>query len=113
MHEVGIVRNLVEIAEQHVISGGHTKVLSISIEIGELSNVVPEAVEFCFEAVSCDTLLEGSLLIIKRIPGRMHCCDCNQHFGVKSFTFTCPYCGSCILEIMQGDELRMIELEVE
>ncbi len=52
MHEVGITRSLVEIAEDHARRAGSKRVLSVSVDIGELSGVVAEAVEFCFSAVT-------------------------------------------------------------
>jgi len=113
MHEVGLTQHLVEIAEQHVRAGGHSRVLSVSIDIGELSNVLPDAVEFCFEAVIRGTLLEGSRLLINRIPGRMHCRDCCRDFAAGNDTFDCPHCGGFLLDIVQGNELRLTEMEVE
>jgi hydrogenase nickel incorporation protein HypA/HybF len=113
MHEIGITRNLVEIAEQHARSGGHNRVLSVSVDIGELSGVVAEAVEFCFEVVSRDTLLEGSRLIINRISAKMSCRECEQNFHADNYTFECPLCGGFRLDLVQGDELRITEMEVE
>ena len=113
MHEVGITQNLVEIAEQHARAGGHKKVLSVSVDIGELSGVVAEAVEFCFEVVSRDTLLEGSRLIINRISAKMNCRQCEQSFHADNYTFECPHCGGVKLDLVQGDELRMTEMEVD
>ena len=113
MHEVGITRSLVEIAEQHLRRSGHNRVLSVSIAIGELSGVVADAVEFCFEAVTRDTLMAGSRLIIKRIAGEKSCHDCHSSFAADNQTFTCPQCGSFFLDIVAGDELKILELEVE
>lgn len=113
MHEVGITRSLVEIAEEHVRTAGHSKVLSVSVDIGDLSGVVAEAVEFCFDAVVRGTLLEGSRLIINRIPGAMRCRDCQEEFPADNYTLECPQCGGFLLDFTQGKELRMTELEVE
>jgi len=113
MHEVGITRNLVEIAEAHARQASSSRILSVSVDIGELSGVIAEAVEFCFEAVSRDTMLEGSRLIINRIPGKMGCGDCRHTFPADNLTFECPECGSLILTTLQGNELRITEMEVE
>mgnify|MGYP001357091058 FL=1 len=113
MHEVGITRSLVEIAEEHVRAAGHNKVLSVSVDIGDLSGVVAEAVEFCYDAVIRGTLLEGSRLIINRIPGAMRCRDCQDEFPADNYTLECPQCGGFLLDFTQGKELRMTELEVE
>ncbi len=113
MHEVGITRNLVEIAEENLRSSGHQKILSITVAIGELSGVIAEAMEFCFEAVTLDTPLAGSRLIIERIPGRKSCLDCHAEFTADNQTFSCPQCNSCLLQTTGGTELRITEMEVE
>ena len=113
MHEVGITQSIIEIAEKHATEGGARRVLSLTIEIGELSGVVPEALEFVFEACSRGTLLEESKLVIERIPGRARCGDCRRETGIDSYSFACPACDSFALEILQGEELRIKEMEVD
>jgi hydrogenase nickel incorporation protein HypA/HybF len=113
MHEVGITQSIIEIAERHALEGGARKVLSLTVEIGEFSGVVPEAVEFAFEACSRGTLLEESKLIIESIPGRARCGDCRRETGIDRYSFACPSCDAFALEILQGDELRIKEMEVD
>jgi hydrogenase nickel incorporation protein HypA/HybF len=113
MHEVGITQSIIEIAEKHALEGGARKVLSLTVEIGELSGVVPEAVEFAFEACSRGTLLEESKLIIESIPGRARCGDCRRETGIDRYSFACPSCDAFALEILQGEELRIKEMEVD
>ncbi len=110
MHELAITQNIVEICEKHA-SG--RRILSVKVEIGDLSGVVPEAVEFCFEACSRDTLLEGARLVIERVPGRARCRDCTAEQDVASYHEACAACGGFGMEILSGTELRVRELEVE
>jgi len=113
VHEVGITRSIVEIAEKHARAQGTPRVKTITVEIGALSGVVPEAVEFCFEAVSRDTLLETARLIIERLPGRGRCQQCEAETEIDRFTFACPKCEAFALETIQGEELRIKEMEVD
>ena len=64
MHELSITQSVVEICEQNA---GGRRVLSVTLEVGGLSGIVPDAVEFCFEACTRGTLLEGAKLIIERV----------------------------------------------
>ena len=66
MHEMSITQSIVEICEEHA---GGRRVRSVTLEIGELSGVVPDAVEFCFAACTRDTLLDGALLTIDHHEG--------------------------------------------
>jgi hydrogenase nickel incorporation protein HypA/HybF len=113
MHEVGITRSIVEIAERTAREQGAVRVLSVTVAIGTLSGVVPEAVDFCFEACTQETLLENARLIIERIPGKGKCLACDAEIPLDPFTFACPACDSFDLERLQGDELQFIEMEVD
>jgi hydrogenase nickel incorporation protein HypA/HybF len=109
VHEMSITQSIVEICESNA---GGRQVLSVALEIGELSNIVPESVEFCFEACSKGTLLDGARLDIDRIAGRGRCLECSQEFPVQSYYEPCPACSGYQVEILAGEELRVKELEV-
>ncbi|PLX85226.1 MAG: hydrogenase maturation nickel metallochaperone HypA [Desulfuromonas sp.] len=113
MHEVGITRSIVEIAERTAREEGAKKVLSVTVAIGALSGVVPEAVEFCFEACTRGTMLEKARLIVERVPGRGRCADCGGEPEIDPYTFDCPACGAFGLERLQGDELKILEMEID
>lgn len=113
MHEVGITQSIIDIAEQHARAQGAGKITTVTVEIGALSGVIPESVEFCFEACARGTLLEGARLIVHRIPGRGRCGQCGTESPMEQQTFACAACGAFALETLQGTELRVIELEVD
>ena len=110
MHEMSITQGIIDLCLQH--AGGH-RVTSLEVEIGQLSGVVPEAIEFCFEACSRGTLLEGARLVITRIPGRGHCQECNAETELDELFASCSRCGSCQVKILAGEELRVREIEIE
>jgi hydrogenase nickel incorporation protein HypA/HybF len=110
MHEMSITESIVDICEEN--SGGR-RVISVTLEVGALSGIVPEAVEFCFDACTRDTLMEGAQLQIERIPAVAYCLDCRVQSGVSTFYDSCPACGGYRMELLSGNELRVKELEVE
>lgn len=110
MHELSIVQGVVEICEQH--SGGR-RILEVTLEIGALSGVVPEALEFCFEAATRDTLLEGARLVIERIPATGLCTLCGVVSTIDTYFDPCPACGALALSLRTGEEMRVRDLEVE
>jgi len=112
MHELGITQSIIDIAGRSAAAQGATRVLSVTVEIGLLAGIVPEAVEFCYEACSAGTPLEGSRLIIHTIPGRGRCSACGGECPLDPYTFACPACGALTLERLAGEELRVIELEI-
>ncbi len=109
MHELGITQNIVAIALEH--SQG-AKVRRITLEIGKLAAILPDAIQFCFDICAQGTDLADAQLEILEIPGLARCRHCgedvplNQPFGVCR-------CGSCDLEVIQGQELNIKQLELE
>lgn len=110
MHEMSITQGIVDLCMQHA---GGRRILSLEVDIGELSSVVPEAIEFCFEACSKDTLLEGARLAITRIPGKGLCRECGAETALAELFAACSFCGSCQVKIIAGEEMRVREIEVE
>jgi hydrogenase nickel incorporation protein HypA/HybF len=109
MHELGITREVVEIVCRKAEG---RRVVRVVLEIGRLTVVLPDAVRFCFELCCEESVAEGAKLEIVEIPARARCRSCgaeivrDQPFGM------CP-CGSCDLEWLAGDELRVREIEVQ
>ena len=110
MHEMSITQGIIDLCIEHA---GDRRVRSLDVEIGELSNVVPEAVEFCFEACSRETLLEGARLTIIRVPGVGQCLECGQETPLAELYGSCLHCGSNRVTIVTGEELRVREIEVD
>jgi hydrogenase nickel incorporation protein HypA/HybF len=110
MHEMAITQGIIELCENHA---GGRKIISVDVEIGELSSVVPDAVKFCFEACSSGTLLEGARLNIHRIPGRGSCSKCGAEMPLASLFDPCGACGSYGVTVAAGEEMRVREIEVD
>ena len=110
MHELSIAQGVVDICQQHA---GGRRVLAVTLEIGTLSGVVPDALEFCFEASTSGTLLEGARLDIERINATGYCRVCDRTHPINAYFDPCPACGTSPLEVRSGEELRVKDLEVE
>ena len=113
MHELSLTISLIEIAEEHARRENATVITSVTMEIGVLSGVMPEAVEFAFEACSQGTLAEGARLEIRRIPALGRCQACGNESAIKSLLDGCTACDSLALDILRGEEMALIELEVD
>ena len=110
MHEMSITQGIIDLCLEHA---GGRRIRSLDVEIGELSSVVPEAIEFCFEACSRETLLEGAKLSITRPPGMGHCMECGLDTTLTELYGSCRHCGSNKVTIVSGEELRVREIEVD
>ncbi|MCU0569623.1 MAG: hydrogenase maturation nickel metallochaperone HypA [Oculatellaceae cyanobacterium Prado106] len=109
MHELGITQNIVAIASEYAAGA---KVRQVSVEIGKLTAILPDAVRFCFDVCCQGTLLEGATLDIIETPGMGRCRSCGAELEMAQPFGTCA-CGSHELEILQGQELKIKTLETE
>lgn len=108
VHELSISQGIVESVCEAVREG---QVLTVTVEIGKLSGVVPDAVRFCFDECARGTRLEGARLDIVDVQGRGRCPSCNQELDMEELITRCP-CGNPFLEIVRGQELRIRSVEV-
>jgi hydrogenase nickel incorporation protein HypA/HybF len=112
LHELAIANSIVETVLAEVSERNCTGVVAIGLRIGELTDVVPEALEFGFEAITAGTLLEGTKLVIERTPVTGQCRDCAKSFVVREFAFVCPECNGAAIDLVQGNELDIAYVEV-
>jgi hydrogenase nickel incorporation protein HypA/HybF len=113
MHEMALTESIVEIAADAAKKQGAGKVRRVFVEVGALSHVEPEALQFCFAAVSAGTIAEGAELEIDRVPGAGWCLDCGKTVPLAERFAACPECGGARVQMTAGDELRVREIEVE
>ncbi len=113
MHEMSIAQNLLEIIQQYVPNNDGARVKVIRLRIGELGGVVPESLRFCFSAASEGTAAQGAELQIESVPLIGHCAQCSSDFEVERYVFMCPKCEGLAVELISGNELDIVELELE
>jgi hydrogenase nickel incorporation protein HypA/HybF len=114
MHELSIAKNIIEIAEQHARQEGAAAITKVALQIGKLSGVVPEALEFAFEVARMDTMAAGAELEMEIVPLVCSCSDCELEFTVEDRhgIALCPRCGQPSGDIRRGQELAVHALEV-
>jgi hydrogenase nickel incorporation protein HypA/HybF len=110
MHELGITCNIVAIAADRA---QNAKVKRVTLEIGKLTAIFPDAIRFCFDVCCQGTVLAGAELEIIEIPGLAFCRQCQTEIPLEMPYGICHVCGSTNLRIIQGEELKIKEMEVE
>jgi hydrogenase nickel incorporation protein HypA/HybF len=109
MHELGITQNIVAIVNEYAQG---SKVSRVSLEIGKLSAIMPDAIKFCFDICSQGTVLAGATLEIIEIPGLAKCRQCGAEIALDKPFGICK-CGSVHLDLITGEELKIKEIEIE
>jgi hydrogenase nickel incorporation protein HypA/HybF len=112
MHELALCQGVVDVLREQARTHRFDRVTAVRLEIGALSCVSAEAIEFCFSAVTRGTLAEGCRLDLLRIPGEAFCLDCSRPVPIAERHDACPHCGGLQLQLVRGDEMRIRDLEV-
>ncbi len=113
MHEMSLCEGVLDILKTEAVNQGYKRVMTVWLEIGELSGVEPDAMMFSFDAVTRGSLADGAKLVIVPVPGESWCMKCSKNIKVKQRFDCCPDCGSYQLQVVSGDEMKIKELEVE
>lgn len=113
MHEMALTEGIVDIVCDEARKRGFEKIRVVRLRIGALAHVEPEALRFCFDAVSRGTAAEGATLDIVRQPGEGWCLDCGKIVPLEERFGACPECGKRHVQMISGDDLRVEELEVD
>jgi len=108
MHELALTQSIVEMVAEH--AQGRT-VKRVTLEVGKLTCVMPEALRFCFDLVAAGTAIDGAMLDIREIEGRARCVSCGVEFVQNTLYTTCP-CGARYFARIAGEELRIKEYEL-
>lgn len=113
MHELSIMATALETALKEARQAGAKRICTLTLRIGDLSGVVPEALELAFATLSSGTLAEGGSLCLERVPARFWCPSCAQEFDAGPAFALCPVCGEPCQDLKSGRELEITSLEIE
>jgi hydrogenase nickel incorporation protein HypA/HybF len=124
MHEVSVVSTLVDAVIKELEKYNVTKVNSITVVIGDLTNLGTEQMSFAYEIVTRGTILEGSEFIVEPEAIELECSNCgfegpaevlkDPDFDEHAIpVLACPKCGgpvkvtkgqSCVVKCMDIEE---------
>jgi len=113
MHELSLAQEIISIVEQYYTDDASEHVTSIKVKIGKLQNVLPDSLEFCFQALIQNSKLANAKMVIENIPITVACNDCGNTSEQEGFVFVCSTCGSSSVKIVTGNELYVSEIEFE
>ncbi len=113
MHELAIAQSIITAVDGEVARQSLPPVTRIVVRVGALSDIVPDALVFNFEAITQDTQFAQTKLVIEEVDVKAHCKACGHKFAIENLFFLCPKCDSGQVEVTQGEELHIAYLEVD
>lgn len=112
MHELSLLQSALEIAEAHARASNASRIHTLTLRIGRLAAVEPEALDFAWEILSAGTLAEGGKLTAETVAVVCFCSSCQEEFAPQSDIFVCPRCERISSEVRRGNEMEVASLEV-
>jgi len=107
MHELSIAMQIIETVEENALSRKATVIREVELEIGELSGVEFDALNFAFEHAPANPLFKNAVFKIIPIKPLAQCLDCLNEFETGHYGNPCPKCQSVSTELIKGNELRI------
>ncbi len=115
MHEMGIADALLRTVEDIVAqerSSPEETVSRITVELGDLSGVVPRFLQECWQAVIDGTAYAHTALHLIATPALAKCEDCGKVFTAAPSDLRCPACHSDKLTPLSGTGMLVTEIEL-
>jgi len=113
MHELALSQNIVDLVVERARREGVRAVSRITIEVGAAAAVESDALRFCFDVVTADTVAKGAELVIETIALQARCRTCAACFEPASLVSPCPRCGAYGSSLERGAELRVKSFDGE
>ena len=112
MHELGTIYYVIDTVEKLMVENQLTKVASITLEIGEVSGIIPDyLMDFWQYARAKTEHFKETELKIEELKAVTYCQDCRKTYPTMEFKKVCPYCHSENTFLLTGNEYNIKEIE--
>ena len=106
------MQSTLALAEEQARAAGAARIHEVRLRVGQLSGVVPDALQFAFETLRSDTLAAEARLIIEPVSAACWCAACQREFDAPDLINDCPECHQPSNELRRGRELALASLEI-
>lgn len=107
MHETSLMFDVLRTIESSMKNYNLDEVTEIKLVIGNVNNILPDALGFAFDSFKGHPpLAEDAQLILEERMPEAQCKACGEEFTLASMVdFACPACGEHDLKLIGGQEL--------
>jgi hydrogenase nickel incorporation protein HypA/HybF len=109
MHELSICSAIASTAAKHA---DERSVSQVTVQIGHLRQVVPDALQFSWEVVSHATVLQDSALVIEQVPAVVECASCGARTILDLPILACSQCEGFDVTLISGEELLVVSIDL-
>jgi hydrogenase nickel incorporation protein HypA/HybF len=113
MHELSIAISIVDTVIDQASLASADHVSEVELDIGMLSGIEYESLEFALGVASKDTILEKTLFRINQVEPVAQCPACEHLYTPEGMFSHCPECQKPGIKLIRGTELQIKSLLVE
>lgn len=112
MHELGTIVYVMDTVEGICREQKLTKVASVTLEVGEVSSIIPEyLVDYWNWSRKKTEFLKDTELKIEKLKAVTYCQDCKGTYETVKYGRQCPHCESWNTFLVTGNEYNIKEIE--
>lgn len=114
MHELGIAQGILTSAITAAEDADAFRINIVEVSIGELTEVMEDALQFAWEAIRGGTIAEGATLEVTMLTAESQCALCGHRWEHGRYDGAqCPSCSGYIVSLIRGRELKIDSIDID
>lgn len=114
MHEMSTMVRLVNQAAGIIKEQNLKKVRQITVEVGEMTDILPEYLYKYYPEAIKNTPLEGTKLEVRTVLAKAQCLSCGTVFHPsREYDYRCPSCHGIRCKILDGRSVVLASISAE
>jgi hydrogenase nickel incorporation protein HypA/HybF len=109
VHELSLCEAIAASVDRHAAGRA---VAEVTVRVGHLRQVVPDALTFSWEVLTAGTSLAGSALVVEQVPAVVRCGPCGSETTLDMPVLLCGSCESGEVTLLSGEELQVVALDL-
>jgi hydrogenase nickel insertion protein HypA len=113
MHEYSVVQALLEQIEEIAEQNEASQVTKIIVKIGVMSGIEAHLLEIAFNTFKEKTICDKADFVMNIQQLKIRCNSCQKENELEKVHYCCPECNSTDLEVIDGEDMFLMSLEME
>lgn len=114
MHELSIVFEVIDQVEKIAEANKAKSVSKITLELGEVSSVIPEYFRDCYAwAIKKSKYMKECELNLIVVKAESYCKDCHKVYSTTAYGKECPVCHSTNTYLLSGNDFTLRDIAIK
>ena len=112
MDEHELASQVLAAVDEAAYRNSATRISAVHLAVGGRRVFDLDRLQTVFAVAARGTVAEGAQLSVKVLPVRHHCQSCGVNFEASCTECACPECGHPRTEMIGGEELQLLDMEL-